>query len=96
MSHLGTFILSNDLEAIFDVRKSAIISNELLHLDIVALQETRVADTGCLKESDYTFLWHGKKEEGEQEHGVAYAVRNTLLDKMQLGSTAQAQNVCSH
>ena len=81
--------LSNDLETISDVRKTAIINNELsrLQIDIAALQETRLADTGCLKESDYTFFWHGKKEEEVREYGVAFAVRNTLLDKMQLGST---------
>jgi len=81
--------LSNDLETISDVRKTAIINNELLRLqiDIAALQETRLADIGCLKESDYTFFWHGKKEEEVREYGVAFAVRNTLLDKTQLGST---------
>ena len=78
------------VEIISDVRKTAIIINELLrlHIDIAALQEpTRLADTGCLRESDYTFFWHGKKEDQVREYGVAFAVRNTLLDKMQLGST---------
>ena len=63
------------------------INNELLRLriDIAGLQETRPAETGCLKESDYTFFWHGKKEEEVREYGVGFAVRNSLLDKVQLG-----------
>jgi len=81
--------LSSDLQTICDARKTAIINNELLRLqiDIAALQETRLAESGCLKESDYTFFWHGKKEEDVREYGVGFAVRNSLLDKVQLGST---------
>ena len=82
--------LSTDLQTTSDFRKTAIINSELLRLqiDIAALQETRLAESGCLKESDYTFFWQGKKEEDVREHGVGFAVRNTLLDKVQLGSAA--------
>ena len=81
--------LSNDIQAICDIRKTAVINNELLRLriDIAGLQETRLAESGCLKESDYTFFWHGKKEEEVREYGVGFAVRNSLLDKVQLGDT---------
>ena len=48
----------------------------------------RLAGSGSLKESDYTFFWQGKKEEGQRQHGVGFAVRNTLLDKVQLGHQA--------
>jgi len=80
--------LSKDLQTISDVRKTAIINNELqrLQVDIAALQETRLAESGCLKESDYTFFWHGKEEAEKREYGVGFAVRNLLLDKIQLGS----------
>ncbi|XP_067028951.1 uncharacterized protein [Acropora muricata] len=69
---------------------TAVINNELLRLriDIAGLQETRLAESGCLKESDYTFFWHGKKEEEVREYGVVFAVINSLLDKVQLGDTA--------
>ena len=79
--------LSNATDSISDIRKTASINNELLQLqvDIAALQETRLAESGSLKESDYTFFWQGKKEDEQRQHGVDFAVRNTLLDKVQLG-----------
>ena len=51
--------LSTDLKEISDARKTAIINNELkrLNVDIAALQETRLADSGTLREKDYTFFW---------------------------------------
>ena len=50
---------SQDLQDISDVRKAAVINDELskLNVDIVTLQETRLADAGTLKERDYTFFW---------------------------------------
>lgn len=50
--------LSNDMQDIDDTRKTAVINNELLRqsVDIAALQETRLADSGTLKEKDYTFF----------------------------------------
>ena len=82
--------LSTDLQTICDVQKTAIINTELLHLqiDIDALQETQLAESGCLRESDYTFFWQGKKKEDVHEHGVGFAIRNMLLNKVQLGSSA--------
>ena len=82
--------LSTDLQTISDVQKTAIINSELLHLqiDIAALQETWLAESGCLRESDYTFFWQGKKKEDVHKHGVGFAVRNMLLNKVQLGSSA--------
>ena len=76
---------ASDYQAISDLRKTAIINKELLRLqvDIAALQETRLAGSGWLKEDDYTFFWQGKNEEEVSEHGVGFAVKNTLLDKVQ-------------
>ncbi len=70
---------SKDLQSTNDVRKTAIINNELLRLwmDIVALQKTRLADSGTIKE--FTFFWHGKSAVDCREHGVGFAIRNTLL-----------------
>ena len=54
--------LSKDLQQVSDARKTAVINNELqrLHLDVVALQETRLAASGTIKENDFTFYWQGK------------------------------------
>ena len=81
--------LSNDILTISDIRKTAVINNELLRfqIDIAGLQETRLTESGCLKESDYTFFWHGKKEEEVREYGFGFAVRNSLLDKVLLDNT---------
>ena len=54
-----------------------------LNIDIVALQETRLDSTGSLRERDYTFFWHGKDPENRREYGVGFAVKNTLLDKIE-------------
>jgi len=76
--------LSEDLQQISDARKTAVINNELnrLHMDIVALQETRLAESGVLREKDYSFFWQGKATDETREHGVGFAVRNNLLDSI--------------
>ncbi|XP_068741873.1 craniofacial development protein 2-like [Montipora capricornis] len=53
-----TDVTSSSLEYTSDARKTAVINNELLRLqvDIAALQETRLADTGTLKEKDFFFF----------------------------------------
>ena len=73
--------LSNDLQQINDSRKTAIIDSELdrLNIDIATLQETRLAENGSLKEQRYTFFWQGKGIEEKREHGVGFAVKNSLL-----------------
>ena len=73
--------MSDDLNDISDARKTSVINNELarLHVDIATLQETRLSGSGSLREKDYTFFWQGKSEEEAREHGVGFAVRNTLL-----------------
>ena len=73
--------LTEDLQTVDDARKTAVIDCELhrLNIDIAALQETRLPDSGSLKEERYTFFWQGKSAEEIREHGVGFAVRNTLL-----------------
>ena len=85
--------LSTDLQTISDVWKTANINSELLCLQIGidALQETQLAESGCLRESDYTFFWQEKKKEDVYKHGIGFAVRNMLLSKVQLGSSATEQ-----
>ena len=73
--------LTDDLQVIDDARKTAVIDRELhrLNIDIAALQETRLPESGTLKEEHYTFFWQGKGTEEVREHGVGFAVRHTLL-----------------
>ena len=72
---------SDDLQKIDDVRKTAVIDMELsrLQIDIAALQETRLPDSGSVKEKNFTFFWQGKPSNETREYGVGFAVRNTLL-----------------
>ena len=57
-------------------------------IDMATLQETQFTESRFWRECDYTFFWQGKKKEDVCEHDIGFAVRNTLLDKVQLGSSA--------
>ena len=48
-------------------------------MHIVALQETRLPETGSVRERDFTLLWQGKPSDEVREHGVGFAVENRLL-----------------
>ena len=78
--------LTSDLMMVTDMRKTAMIKNKLerLQLDVVALQETRLAESGTLGERSYTFFWQGKSEKEMREHGVGFAIRNELLDAVEI------------
>ena len=80
--------LSTSLQDIKDSRKTAVINDELrrLNVDIATLRETRLAGSGTLKEKDYTFFWQGKRSNEAREHGVGFAVRNSLLRMVEPGS----------
>jgi len=73
--------LSPDLWLIDDTRKTAVISKELLrfNIDVACLQETRLPDSGSLRETDYTFFWQGLSLDVPRQHGVGFAVRYSLL-----------------
>ena len=79
---------SANLQEISDCRKTAIINNELsrLNVDIATLQETRLPDSGSIKEKEYTFYWHGKGSDERREHGVGFAVKNNLVRMIEPGS----------
>ena len=68
-----------------DVRKTAVIDKELarLQIDIAALQETRLADSGTQREENYTFYWKGKGQDEVRMHGVGFAVSNKLLSMIE-------------
>ena len=80
--------ISENLLDVSDSRKTAVINNELLRLnvDIATIQETRLADSGALKEKDYTFYWQGNGSGEHREYGVGFGVRNSLLSMIEPGS----------
>ena len=80
--------LSAGLQDIKDSRKTAVVNDELkrLNVDIATFQETRLADSGILKEKDYSFFWQGKHSNEPSEDGLVFAVRNSLLKMVELGS----------
>ena len=66
-------------------RRTAIITSELgrYDLDVVALSETRFPGEGELREiNGYTIFWIGKKVEETREHGVGFAIRTNLTEKL--------------
>ena len=67
-------------------RRTALIARELAryNIDIAALSETRLAEEGQLTEigSGYTFFWSGCAKEEQQEAGVGFAIKNTLVNKL--------------
>ena len=79
--------MDDDVSNIKNVRKTAVIDSELyrLQVDIAALQETRLAGQGSIKEKDYTFFWCGKSIDERRDHGVGFAVKNSLLKIVELG-----------
>ena len=77
---------SEDLQEVNDARKTAVIDRGLsrLHMDIVAIQKTRLPETGSVRETDFTLFWQGKPSDEVREHGVGFAVRNKLLGSITL------------
>ena len=51
-------------------------------MDIDALQETRLPETGSVSERDFTLFWQGKPSDDVREHGVGFAVRNRSLESI--------------
>ena len=80
--------LPQDLQDISNARKTAVINDELkrMNVDIATLQETWLANAGTLKERDYTFFWQWKSSDEPREHGVGFAVKNSLLSMVEPGS----------
>ena len=64
-------------------RRTALIAQELSRygVDIAALSETRLADEGSITEDlgGYTFFWKGLPQQDRRIHGVAFAIRSSLL-----------------
>lgn len=79
------------------MRRTAILSRELdrAGVDIAGLQETRLEDTGSVREGSYTIFWSGLPE-GERRHaGVAFAIRNELVDELMLTPKSISERLIS-
>ena len=63
--------------------EQALIAKELAwyHIDITALNKTRLAAEGMLREAGagYTFFWSGKPADEDRLHGVRLAIRTSLM-----------------
>ena len=68
-------------------RRTALITNELqrLNIDIAALSKTCLSGEDQITEvgSGYTFFWKGKPEGVRQDGGIGFAIRSTLVDKIE-------------
>ena len=62
-------------------RRTALVAMELAKykIDIAALCETRLLESGSLKDLDYTFFWSGKPEGERREAGVGFAIRSDVI-----------------
>ena len=68
-------------------RRTALVAQELrrYNIDIAALSETRLADSGEITEtgSGYTFFWSGKSKDEAREAGVGFAVRTSIVRNLE-------------
>ena len=53
-------------------------------MDVAALSETRFADEGTLVEDGggYTFFWRGYPESQPRLHGVGFAIKTSLCERL--------------
>ncbi len=77
-----TDIINNNRPA----RRTALVASELNRygIEIAALSETRLPDSDQLVEvgSGFTFFWKGKAKNERREAGVGFAIRTTLVNKL--------------
>ena len=63
-------------------RSTALVARELqrYNIDIAALTETRLPDSGTLTErsAGYTFYWQGKPSTEKRESGVGFAIKSDI------------------
>ena len=72
--------LTDDLQQVDDAHKRAVLDRELarLNINLACFQETRLADSGSIREANYTFLWQGLPRDNPRWHCVGFAVKNSL------------------
>ena len=54
-------------------------------MDIVAISETQLADNGQVEEvgEGFTYFWKGKPKDEDRESGVGFAIRSSLVQKLE-------------
>ena len=52
------------------------------NIDIAALREIRLSESGSLKDLEYSFIWSGKPEGERREAGVGFAIKKDIVTKL--------------
>ena len=52
------------------------------NIDIAALCETRLSESGSLNDLEYSFFWSGKPEGERREAGVGFATKKDIVTKL--------------
>lgn len=70
----------DDLDCDKNLCKTAMIDRELMdrQIDIAAFQVTRLLETGYIREQAYTFHWSVRPAGSSRQHGVGFAIKNSL------------------
>ena len=67
-------------------RRPAVVAQELErnNIDIAELSETRLPDDGQIKENGvgYTFYWKGLPASDRRIHGVGFAIKNSIVERL--------------
>ena len=66
-------------------RQTALVAMELsrYNIDIAALCETRLAQSGSIVDNGYTFFWSGKPENEKRESGVGFAIKKSIAQDLE-------------
>ena len=52
------------------------------NIDIAALCETRLSESGSLNDLEYSFFWSGKPEGERREAGMGFAIKKDIVTKL--------------
>ena len=52
------------------------------NIDIAALGKTRLSESGCLNDLEYSFFWSGKPERERREAGVGFVIKKDIVTKL--------------
>ena len=63
----------------------------ILDIDIAALREMRLPESGSLRDKHYTFFWQGKRVEESREYGIGFAIRSTLFPMVEHSTSGTEQ-----
>ena len=70
--------------AIRPERRTSLVAMELAkyNIDIAALCEARLSESGSLNDLEYSFFWSGKPEGEGREAGVGFAIKKDIVTKL--------------